>query len=117
MGHTFSTQSDTEVVIKSFAEWGKVQYKFNGIWALAIYNEANGEVLSRERYAETSCNLDQTRSVFFASEIKSFRKLPPKYQLPASDQALLFLSKKPDNLSRLNKELSHGPLVIPYDLQ
>ena len=63
LGHTFSTQSDTEVVIKSFAEWGeKCQYKFNGIWAMAIYNESNGEVfLSRDRFRKP-LQLDQTRS-------------------------------------------------------
>ena len=112
LGHTFSTQSDTEVVIKSFAEWGeKCQYKFNGIWAMAIYNEANGEVfLSRDRFGVKPLAIWIKReAIFFASEIKSFRKLPPKYQLPASDQALLFLSKRPDNLSHLNKELSHLP--------
>ena len=112
LGHTFSTQSDTEVVIKSFAEWGeKCQYKFNGIWAMAIYNESNGEVfLSRDRFGVKPLAIWIKRgAIFFASEIKSFRRLPPKYQLPASDQVLLFLSKRPDNLSHLNKELSHLP--------
>ena len=34
LGHSFSTDSDTEVLIKSFSEWGeKCQFKFNGIWA------------------------------------------------------------------------------------
>lgn len=112
LGHTFSTQSDTEVVIKSFSEWGeKCQYKFNGIWAMAIYNESNGEVyLSRDRYGVKPLHLWIKREViFFASEIKSFRKLPSKYKLPASNQLILFLSKRPDNSSQINKELSHLP--------
>ena len=45
LGHSFSTDSDTEVLIKSFSEWGeKCQFKFNGIWAFAIYNSSDGEV-------------------------------------------------------------------------
>ena len=112
LGHSFSTQSDTEVVIKSFAEWGeKCQYKFNGIWAMAIYNESNGEVfLSRDRFGVKPLLIWVKREgIFFASELKSFRKLPKKYQLPASNQVLHFLSKRPDNLSQINKELSHLP--------
>ena len=112
LGYTFSTQSDTEVVIKSFAEWGeKCQYKFNGIWAMAIYNESNGEVfLSRDRFGVKPLLIWIKRdAIFFASEIKSFRKLPTKYQLPASDQTFLFLSKRPNNSSQINKELSYLP--------
>ena len=112
LGHTFSTQSDTEVVIKSYAEWGEeCQYKFNGIWAMAIYNESNGEVfLSRDRFGVKPLLIWVKRdAIFFASEMKSFRKLPTKYQLPASEQILLFLSKRPDNSSQINKELSRLP--------
>ena len=112
LGHIFSTQSDTEVVIKSYAEWGEeCQYRFNGIWAMAIYNESNGEVfLSRDRFGVKPLLIWVKRdAIFFASEMKSFRKLPAKYQLPASDQILLFLSKRPDNSSQINKELSHLP--------
>ena len=112
LGHTFSSQSDTEVVIKSFAEWGEAcQYKFNGIWAMAIYNESNGEVfLSRDRFGVKPLLIWIKReAIFFASELKSFRKLPSKYQLPASNQVLLFLHKRPDNSSQINSKLSHLP--------
>lgn len=112
LGHTFSTQSDTEVVIKSFAEWGeKCQFKFNGIWALAIFNTSNGEFfLSRDRFGVKPLHLWITRNaIFFASEVKSFRKLPARYQLPTSNQVILFLSKRPNNQSKLNNDLGLLP--------
>ena len=80
-------------------------------WAIAIYNESNGEVfLSRDRFGVKPLLIWIKReAIFFASELKSLRKLPSKYQLPASNQVLLFLYKRPDNSSQINSELSHLP--------
>ena len=37
-GHSFETNSDTEVVLKAYAEWGDEAFKkFNGMWAIVIY--------------------------------------------------------------------------------
>ena len=112
LGHTFSSQSDTEVVIKSFVEWGeKCQFKFNGIWALAIFNGSNGEFfLSRDRFGVKPLHLWITqKAIFFASEVKSFRKLPASYRLPTSNEVIIFLSKRPNNQSRLNNNISLLP--------
>ncbi|GAB1307634.1 asparagine synthase (glutamine-hydrolyzing) [Urechidicola sp. KH5] len=39
LGHTFRSQSDSEVVLKSYIEWGeKALHKFNGMFGLAIYD-------------------------------------------------------------------------------
>ena len=41
-GHKFRTNSDTEVIINSYLEWGvDCQNKFNGMWAFAIWDKRN----------------------------------------------------------------------------
>src|ERR1017187_3283697 len=38
-GHEFATQSDTEVILKAYAEWGdKCVQRFNGMWAFALHD-------------------------------------------------------------------------------
>ena len=38
-GHVFRTQSDTEVVVHAWEQWGKACfYRFNGQWALALWD-------------------------------------------------------------------------------
>jgi Asparagine synthase (glutamine-hydrolyzing) len=45
LGIVFTTQSDTEVILAAYHMWGKdcVQ-RFNGMWALAIYDASRKEV-------------------------------------------------------------------------
>ncbi len=44
-GHQFSTESDTEVLLAGYIEWGeKCLERFNGMWAFAIYNQEAGTV-------------------------------------------------------------------------
>lgn len=51
-GYRFRTETDTEVVLKAFQEWGTDSFnRFNGMWALAIYDLLSGKViLSRDRF-------------------------------------------------------------------
>ena len=38
-GYKFHTNTDTEVLLNSYKEWGEeCQHKFNGMWAFAIYD-------------------------------------------------------------------------------
>ncbi|NJC26316.1 asparagine synthase (glutamine-hydrolyzing) [Neolewinella antarctica] len=52
LGHQFKSNGDTEVVLAAYEQWGAdCQAKFNGMWALAIYDERRRELfLSRDRY-------------------------------------------------------------------
>ena len=112
LGHSFSSESDTEVVIKSFAEWGEqCQLRFNGIWAFAIYKSSNGEIfLSRDRLGVKPLHLWITRTaIFFASEVKSFRKLPSIHRLPASNNIIDYLKKRPTNVSEIKSGLCRLP--------
>src|SRR6185369_1880353 len=39
LGHRFHSQTDTEVVVAAYAQWGEQALpKFNGMWAFAIWN-------------------------------------------------------------------------------
>jgi asparagine synthase (glutamine-hydrolysing) len=80
-GHTFVTDSDTEVLLKAYIEYGEdcVQH-FNGMWAFAIWDERNKKLfLSRDRFAEKPLYFFQDNDGFyFASEIKAIQSLLQK---------------------------------------
>lgn len=74
LGHSFSTSSDTEVVIKAYEQWGfACQEKLNGMWAFAIWDtDAQHLFLSRDRLGEKPLNYMLYKNTFlFGSEIKS----------------------------------------------
>ncbi len=73
-GYQFRTDSDTEVVIKAYEEWGyECQNKFNGMWAFALWDKGKQELfLSRDRMGEKPLHYAVWENTFvFGSEIKS----------------------------------------------
>ncbi|HZH95662.1 MAG TPA: asparagine synthase (glutamine-hydrolyzing), partial [Flavisolibacter sp.] len=74
LGHTFTTTSDTEVIIHAYRTWGiDCQKRFNGMWAFALWDETLQRLfISRDRIGEKplyySCSDD---TFIFASELKS----------------------------------------------
>lgn len=52
LGYTFTTTSDTEVLLTAYRAWGDAcQKKFNGMWAFAIWDAKKHTLfLSRDRY-------------------------------------------------------------------
>lgn len=76
LGYDFETLSDTEVLIKSYSEWGESCFeKFDGMWALAIFDQESKKlILSRDRFGEKPlyyCLNDN--GIFFASTLKAIR--------------------------------------------
>ena len=73
-GHVFITQSDTEVLLHSYEEWGKecVQ-KIYGMFAFAVYNRNNKSLfLARDRCGEKPLYYHHRNGKFiFASELKT----------------------------------------------
>lgn len=73
LGHEFYTDSDTEVVLAAFQEWGEdcVQ-RFNGMWAFAIYDQDNNTVFAcRDRYGiKPLYSYQKDGFLYFCSEIK-----------------------------------------------
>lgn len=74
MGYTFSTDTDTEVLLAAYACWGeKCLPRLNGFWAFAVYDAQEKTLfLSRDRYGVKPLyytHVDGT--LIFASEIKT----------------------------------------------
>jgi asparagine synthase (glutamine-hydrolysing) len=74
LGHRFCTNSDTEIIIHSYEQWGKdCLLRFNGQWAFAIYDRKRGTLfMSRDRLGVRPIFYTTHKGRFhFASEIKS----------------------------------------------
>lgn len=77
-GYSFSSQTDTEVILAAYDHWGKnCVARFNGMWAFAIYDELETELFcSRDRFGIKPFYCTVLSSKFcFASEIKQFKAL------------------------------------------
>jgi asparagine synthase (glutamine-hydrolysing) len=73
-GFIFKTESDTEVALNAYICFGEECFnKFNGFWAMAIYDRKNKRLLlSRDRYGKKNIYYTFVEgSFYFASEIKS----------------------------------------------
>lgn len=77
-GYDFRTNSDTEVIINSYLEYGKdcVQH-FNGMWAFAIYDfRKNMLFCSRDRMGVKPFYYYKTNEeLYFSSELKALHKV------------------------------------------
>jgi len=72
-GETFSTESDTEVLLLALKRWGiGALERCEGMWAFALYDENDGSlVLSRDRFGEKPLYIHQAKEgLYFASEAK-----------------------------------------------
>ncbi len=79
LGHVFCSESDTEVILASYRQWGTDCFnRFNGMWALAIVDlEKRVLVIARDRLGiKPFYYWREGNSLAFASEIKQFLGLP-----------------------------------------
>ncbi|MBE0642069.1 MAG: asparagine synthetase B, partial [Bacteroidales bacterium] len=79
LGHVFHSQSDTEVALKAYIEWGTECFsRFRGMWALAIFDEVRKEmILCRDRFAIKPLYFHSHEGhLSFASEIKALLEVP-----------------------------------------
>jgi asparagine synthase (glutamine-hydrolysing) len=101
-GHVFRTDTDTEVMLEAFAEWGVegALRHLNGMFAFAVWDESEKTLtLARDRlgvkplfYAET--RTEEGGSFVFASEAKGVLAsglLKPELDLEGLNQQLTFL--------------------------
>lgn len=74
-GHRFRGESDTEVIVAAYAQWGEeCQHRLNGEWAFAIWDERQNRLfLSRDRFGVKPLYYYFDGKHFaFASEMKAF---------------------------------------------
>lgn len=89
-GHKFQTDSDTEVILKAYKQWGvEFQNKLNGMWAIALWDESKQQLLlSRDRIGEKPLFYSiYDRTLVFGSEIKSLLAygIPPDPRLEVTE--------------------------------
>jgi len=72
-GYNFKSNTDTEVILYSFIEWGEeCQHHFNGMWAFCIYDlQTESIFISRDRYGVKPIYFYKSeKEMIFCSEIK-----------------------------------------------
>lgn len=104
-GYKFKSNSDSEVVLKSYIEWKeKCLYKFHGMFAIAIYDRKNNNLfLARDRVGVKPLYFYNDENIFmFSSELKAFHKNP-------------FFYKKL-SFKGLNQFLKYSYIPAPYTI-
>ncbi len=74
LGHGFQTDSDTEVVVRAYRQWGTAALgRMDGMWAFALADLRDGTVLlSRDRFGEKPLFWwRHGGTLYFASEVKA----------------------------------------------
>tara|TARA_B100001939_G_scaffold348040_1_gene372113 strand:- start:1534 stop:3354 length:1821 start_codon:yes stop_codon:yes gene_type:complete len=96
LGHTFKSDGDTEVILKSYEEWGQnFITRLNGMFSIAIFNQHDNKLLLyRDRLGVKPLYVygnKDTGRFWFASEIKALLKagIEPK---PNFDSLAQFLA-------------------------
>ena len=92
--YSLKTESDTEVILASFKEWGPdCLNKFIGMFAFAIWNKSKRELFAAtDRFGVKPFNFHLNKSGFyFASEIKALHKMGIEKVLNESIWAAYFM--------------------------
>lgn len=90
LGHQFKSESDTEVILHAFLEWGKTCVsKFNGMFVFVIFNKLSLEVtIIRDRAGVKPLFYYWKDGLFlFASELKAFHQ-HPRFEKKINENAL-----------------------------
>ncbi len=101
-GHQFDSDSDSEVILKGYQEWGESLIpKMKGMWALVVL-QGDELFVSRDRFGIKPFYYTQKDGLFaFASEIKALVKTGIAQSKVANAKMMEFLS--------------FGTLAIPFD--
>lgn len=74
IGYTFTSHTDTEVVLRAYQEWGaRALQEFNGMFAIAIWNDRTRELfLARDRIGiKPLYYYDDGKILLFGSEVEA----------------------------------------------
>ncbi len=118
LGHQFKSNSDTEVVLKSFIQWGKsCVEKFHGMWAFAIWDRENKRLtLCRDRMGvKPLFYYLKDNTLLFSSELKAFHKFPGFDKTLDDLSVSLFLQRgyiqAPKSIFKFAKKVKPGTFV------
>ena len=78
LGFLFRTKTDSEVLLKAFEKWGEACFeKFNGMFALALYDKAKSEITLARDHAgiKPLYYYFENQKLYFASEIRALKAL------------------------------------------
>ncbi len=121
-GHKFRTNSDTEVIVHAYEEYGSDCVKhFNGQFAFCLYDKKNGSLfLSRDRFGIRPLFYTmQNGKLYFGSEIKSIFCDPSvkrAIDLEGLDQLFTWwTTAPPKTLFKNISELAAGHSLIIQD--
>ncbi len=93
-GHTFKTQSDTEVILKLYEIEGEKSFeKLDGMYAFSIHDKTKNQVIiARDFFGEKPLYFTQNETGFFyGSELKSLLQiLPNKPEISKTGLNLFF---------------------------
>lgn len=124
MGYSFSSKSDTEVILAAYDNWGVECFsKFNGMWAICLYDKTRGKViLSRDRFGvKPLYYFQQGNDIYASSEIKQLLatnlvKRKPNYEVLMNFLILSLVEQ--DNQTFYESVFSIPPShFLTYDLK
>lgn len=97
LGHSFHTQSDTEVILKAYNQWGvDCLNKFNGMWAFALYDNKTHQLFcARDRFGIKPFiyGLNQQNDLVFASEAKAILQQFAEFKQVNKDFLINFVER------------------------
>ena len=97
-GYEFHSNTDTEVILKSYIEWGvDCLKKFNGMWAFALWDKEKKELFcARDRFGVKPFYYYHEDGYFvFASEIKAILEAEGILREPNYERILQYLGNYP----------------------
>jgi len=120
-GHKFISESDTEVIVHGYEEWGtNVFSKLQGMFAIAIYDIKNNIViLARDRIGiKPLYYVKYENSIYFSSEAKSFSSIKDfsfgnniDYENVNLMLGFMFLPKSDETIVKGIKKLEPGHFI------
>jgi asparagine synthase (glutamine-hydrolysing) len=115
-GRIFHTESDTEVVLASYDEWGEHCFsRFEGMWAVAILDLRRDRlIVSRDRFGIKPLfwTLDKDGALLFASEIKQFLAAADTGS-PRSNRPLVEMYLRGQRAPALEETFFEGIYAVP----
>lgn len=123
-GYSFSTQTDTEVILAAYHHWGEDCLRhFNGMWAFVIYDLKQQKLFcSRDRFGiKPFCYTQAGNDFLMGSEAKQFLEHPEF--TPTLNEAAVYEYLNNSHLCTSERTLLEGVKLLPgghqlvYDLR